>query len=374
MRWDPQTPYDSLPLLPPAVDLESKKVLKSAIGARAALAGLDQAALNLPNPAVLLYAMPLLEAQASSEIENIVTTADALLKYAQTDRDAGESATKEAFRYRTALFEGVRAIQLRPLTSGTAELVCTGIKNREMAIRRLAGTRIANPATGEVIYSPPEGADLIREKLANWESFIHADDGLDPLVRMAVAHYQFEAIHPFHDGNGRAGRIINILMLIEAGLIAEPILYMSRFINSHKNDYYRLLIGVTRDGAWEPWILYILEAVRQTAESTAAKVAAIRTVQQEIYDQARSASHGGRNADFLAVLFEQPYTRIQMVVNRCGVSRPTATSWLNDLVSASILTARKFGRDRVFVNQRFLDVLLRNELEERASSVGTRVG
>ena len=120
--------------------------------------------------------------------------------------------------------------------------------------------------------------------------------------------------------------------------------------------------------------MYILEAVRQTAESTAAKVAAIRTVQQEIYDQARSASHGGRNADFLAVLFEQPYTRIQMVVNRCGVPGPTATSWLNDLVSASILTARKLGRDRLFVNQRFLDVLLRNELEERASSVATRVG
>ena len=374
MGWDPQTPYDSLPLLPPPVDLESKKVLKSAIGARAALAALDQAALNLPNPAVLLYAMPLLEAQASSEIENIVTTADALFKFAQIDRDPGESATKEALRYRSALFEGVGAIRMRPLTSGTAELVCTRIKNREMAIRRLAGTRIANPVTGEVIYSPPEGADLLREMLANWESFVHAADRLDPLVRMAVAHYQFEAIHPFHDGNGRAGRIINILMLIEAGLIAEPILYMSRFINSHKNDYYRLLSDVTRDGAWEPWILYMLEAVRQTAESTAAKVAAIRSVQQDIYDEARVASHGGRNADFLAVLFEQPYTRIQIVINRCGVSRPTATSWLNDLTNAGILTARKFGRDRVFVNQRFLDILLRSELEEPAPSGATQVG
>jgi Fic family protein len=188
---------------------------------------------------------------------------------------------------------------------------------------------------------------------------------------MAVAHYQFEAIHPFHDGNGRTGRIVNILMLIEAGLIAEPILYISRFINNHKNDYYRLLSEVTRDGAWEPWILYMLKAVRQTAESTAAKIAAIRTVQEEIHNQARVASNGGRNADFLAVLFEQPYSRIQIVMHRCRVSRPTATAWLNDLARAGILTAHKFGRDRVFVNERFLDVLLRNELEEQAASAST---
>jgi Fic family protein len=371
MGWDPLTPYDGLPLLPPSGDLEPKTVLKSAIEARAALAALDQAARLLPNPAVLAYTMPLLEAQASSEIENIVTTADALFKYAQTDHEAVDPATKEALSYRSALFEGVRAIETRPLTASTAERVCTRIKSREMGIRKLAGTRIANPSTGEVIYSPPEGADLIRHKLANWESFIHASDGLDPLVRMAVAHYQFEAIHPFHDGNGRTGRIVNILMLIEAALIAEPILYISRFINSHKNDYYRLLSEVTSDGAWEPWVLYMLEAVRQTADSTAAKVRAIRILQEEIHDKARAASNGGRNADFLAVLFEQPYSRIQIVMSRCGVSRPTATSWLNDLARAGILTAHKFGRDRVFVNERFLDVLLTNDLDEPAPAVAS---
>lgn len=152
----------------PPIDVESKNVLKAAIAARSAVAALDQAARLLPNPAVLVYAMPLLEAQASSEIENIVTTADALFKYAQTEDDGGDAATKEALRYRTALFEGVRAIQRRPLAKGTAELVCSQIKNREMKIRKLAGTRIANPSTGEVIYSPPEGADLILDKLTNW--------------------------------------------------------------------------------------------------------------------------------------------------------------------------------------------------------------
>jgi Fic family protein len=364
MTWDPQTPYDSLPLLPPPMDVESKSVLKSAIAARSAVAALDQAARLLPNPAVLVYAMPLLEAQASSEIENIVTTADALFKYAQTEEDGGDAATKEAFRYRTALFDGVRAIQTRPLTTGVAERVCSRIKNREMEIRKLEGTRIANPSTGEIIYSPPEGADLILDKLANWESFVHADDGIDPLVRMAVAHYQFEAIHPFHDGNGRTGRILNILMLIEAGLIHAPILYMSRFINIHKHGYYDLLSEVTQDGAWEPWIMYMLEAVRRTADSTAAKIAAIRTVQAELHDQARSASPGGRNADFLAVLFEQPYSRIQVVAHRCRVSRQTAASWLTDLAKAGILTDFKVGRDRLFLNERFLDVLLKNELDE----------
>ena len=366
MGWDPKVPYDSLPLLPPAVDVESKKVLKSAIGARSAVAALDQAAQLLPNPAVLLYAMPLLEAQASSEIENIVTTADALFKYAQTDEEGGNAATREALRYRRALFEGVRSILERPLTAVTAERVCSRIKDREMKIRKLAGTRVANPSTGEVIYSPPEGADLIRDKLTNWEMFVHGEDGIDPLIRMAVAHYQFEAIHPFHDGNGRTGRIVNILMLIEAGLIGEPILYMSRFINRHKHDYYELLSGVTQDGAWEPWILYMLEAVRQTADSTVAKIADIRDVQAELHEQARLASPGGRNADFLSVLFEQPYSRIQIVMERCGVSRPTATSWLNDLANAGILTAHKHGRDRLFINERFREVLLRYELEDSA--------
>lgn len=184
---------------------------------------------------------------------------------------------------------------------------------------------------------------------------------------MAVAHYQFEAIHPFHDGNGRTGRIINILMLIEAGLIQAPILYMSRFINIHKHDYYELLNDVTRGGAWEPWIMYMLEAVRRTAESTTSKIAAIRIVQAELHDQARAASPGGRDAEFLAVLFEQPYSRIQIVASRCRVSRQTAATWLTDLARAGILTDYKVGRNRLFLNERFLDVLLKNELEEASA-------
>jgi Fic family protein len=365
MPWDPQRPYNQLPSLPPqGVDLESRAVLKATISARAAVAALDQAALLLPNPWVLLNATSLLEAQASSEIENIVTTADALFKFAG-DEGAGDQATKEALRYRAALLNGVESIRTRPLTFGTCELVCSRIKNREMTVRKVPGTRIANPTTGAIIYSPPEGATLIRDKLADWERFVHGEDGLDPLVRMAVAHYQFEAIHPFHDGNGRTGRIVNILMLIEAGLINQPILYLSRFIIRHKNDYYRLLRGVTEHSTWESWVLYMLEAVEQTAATTVTKIAAIRATQNEIHEAARTASAGGRNADFLAVLFEQPYCRIKNVVSRCGVSRPTAASWLNQLADADILRSQKVGRDRLFVNHRFLDVLIRDELADQ---------
>lgn len=365
MAWDPQEPYNDLPPLPPdGVDLESRAVLKAAITARAAVAALDQAALLLPNPWVLLNATSLLEAQASSEIENIVTTADALFQFAD-DENAGDQATKEALRYRSALLNGVEAIRTRPMTFGTCERLCSRIKNREMTIRKVPGTRIANPTSRGIIYSPPEGFPVIKDKIANWETFVHADDGLDPLVRMAVTHYQFEAIHPFHDGNGRTGRIVNILMLIEAGLITQPILYLSRFIIRHKNDYYRLLSEVTEQGAWEPWILYMLGAVEQTAATTVTKITAIRTAQNEIHNAARVASPGGRNADFLAVLFEQPYCRIGNVVSRCGVSRPTATSWLNHLVAVDILRSYKLGRDRLFVNHRFLDVLIRDELAEQ---------
>lgn len=360
MTWRSDMPYDDLPAVPPpGIDLEPKVVLKAAIEARSALAALTQAGRLLPNPNVLIHAVPLLEAQASSEIENIVTTADELFKH--VDRGGGDHATKEALRYRAALFAGVDAIRERPLSARTAAAICSVLQGREMDLRAVPGTRIANPTTGEIIYAPPEGADVIRDKLSDWERFVHADDGLDPLVRMAVAHYQFEAIHPFHDGNGRTGRVINILMLIQDGLLDEPILYLSRSIIARKNDYYRLLRAVTAEGAWVEWIVYLLEAVTESATSTIRKIDAIRTCQEQIAEQARLATPGGRDAQFLAVLFEQPYCRIAEVVERCEVSRQTASTWLHALVDAGLLRDAKVGRERLFVNHEFLDVLVRAE-------------
>lgn len=361
MSWSAEVPYNDLPSLPPAgVELETRAVLKATIEARAALAGLDQAAARLPNPQVMLNATSLLEAQASSEIENIVTTADELFRFADDDRDA-DPAAKEALRYRAALYDGVRAVRARPMGANTCELVCSKIAGHDMRIRSLPGTRIASPASGVIVYAPPEGPSVIAEKLREWERFLHQDDDLDPLVRMAAAHYQFEAIHPFADGNGRTGRIVNILMLIEAGLITEPILYLSRSIIQAKNDYYRRLSEVTSAGAWEPWTLFMLDAVTRSAESTMSKIERIRALQSETHDRARDASTGGRNADFLAVLFERPYCRIASVMVRCQVSRPTATGWLSQLSSAGILDEVRLGRDRLFVNRDFLQILERDE-------------
>jgi Fic family protein len=358
MTWRPDVPYNDLPALPPAMELEPKVVLKAAIEARTALATLAQAAKMLPNPGILINAVPILEAQASSEIENIVTTADELFKHVHTG--GGDHATKEALRYRTALFSGLTSLSERPLTAQTAIQICSSLHGREMRVRALPGTRIANPTTGEIIYAPPEGHDLIVDKLSDWERFIHAgDDGLDPLVRMALAHYQFEAIHPFHDGNGRTGRVLNILMLIESGLLNDPILYLSRSIIGRKNDYYRLLRAVTAEGAWIDWILYMLDVVRESSESTTRKIAAIRDCQRDIAERARAATTGGRDARFLDVLFEQPYCRIVTVVERCDVSRQTASNWLHALVAAGLLHDVKVGREVLFVNHELLHVLTR---------------
>ena len=360
MGWAADSAYNDLPHLPPIVEMETRAVLKATVEARAALASLDQAARRMTNPTVLINSIPLLEAQASSEIENIVTTADDLFTFAQDEASASNPATKETLSYRRALFAGVSAIRARPLSVTTAIEVCTIIKGREMNVRSLPGTYIGNPATQAAIYTPPVGESRLRDKLSNWEEFVHEPGGLDPLVTLAVAHYQFEAIHPFEDGNGRTGRILNVLMLMSLGLISEPILYLSRYIIQNKDEYYRLLLAVTRDGSWNEWVMFVLEGIRQTALSTLAKIDQIQILQDEVLLQIRTVT-GGANADLLAVLFEQPYCRIANVVQRCGVSRPTATKWLNDLVTAEVLIDIRVGRERIFINTRFFTLLLRPE-------------
>ncbi|MBX0302012.1 Fic family protein [Cryobacterium sp. 1639] len=361
MTWQADEPYNDLPHLPPQSEIETRTVLKLAIEARAALASLEQAAQGMPNAAVLINSIGLLEAQASSEIENIVTTTDELFKYAQAESAATDPATREALRYRTALYEGFRSVQVRPLSVSTAVEVCTLIKQRDMGIRRLAGTYIGNPATHQAIYTPPTGESTIRDKLTNWQDFIHGDDDLDPLVTMAVAHYQFEAIHPFEDGNGRTGRVLNVLLLVSAGLLSQPILYLSKYIIENKSSYYRLLQGVTEDQDWQSWTLFMLEGIRQTSVSTVHKIRAIKELQQHLHEVLRDTMSGGVNADFLAVLFEQPYCRIASVMSRCSVSRPTATSWLNGLVEVGVLLKVPVGRERLYVNTAFMDLLTRDE-------------
>jgi Fic family protein len=357
--WQRDRPHTDLPRLPPALDLETKPVLKQCVAARAALAELKQATALIPNPAVLINTLPLLEARASSEIENIVTTADKLFRHLHADAGA-DPATKEALRYRRALLSGAATLKSRPLTTRTAELICTEIKGVEMTVRRVPGTALANDASGEVVYTPPEGEALIRDLLTNWEQFLHDDDTLDPLTRMAAAHYQFEAIHPFTDGNGRTGRVLNSLFLVDKGLLPLPILYLSRYIIAHRTEYYSLLLAVTRDSAWEPWLLYMLRAVEDTAAWTTAKIGAIRNLSADTTDHVRRKLPKIYSRELVDVIFEQPYCRIANLVEAGIAGRQAASRYLTALVEAGVLRAQAFGKEKLFVHPKLMSLLTRD--------------
>jgi Fic family protein len=363
--WQPDRPYNDPPRLPPALELETKPVLKQCITARAALAELKQATELIPDPAMLINTLPLLEARASSEIENIVTSDDKLFRHLQADGRA-DPATKEALRYRRALVEGVRALKTHPLTTRTAESICTQIKGVEMTVRRVPGTALTNDSTGEVVYTPPEGEALLRDLLTNWERFLHEDKTLDPLVRMAAAHYQFEAIHPFTDGNGRTGRVLNSLFLVEEGLLPLPILYLSRYIIAHKADYYRLLLGVTRDKAWEPWLLYMLMAVEDTALWTTAKIGAIRKLAADTSDYVRLKLPKIYSRELVDVIFEQPYCRIANLVEANVAGRQAASRYLKALADIGVLHEQAFGKEKLFVHPRLMALLTRDTNEGEA--------
>lgn len=340
-------------------------MLKQCVAARAALAELKVAAALIPNPAVLINTIPLLEAQASSEIENIVTTADELFRQAGA-AEPDDAATREALRYRRALFRGLAEIRERPLCTRTAEVVCSEIKGTEMAVRKVPGTQLVNAATRTVTYTPPEGEDRLRDLLSNWERYLHAEVGdpdADPLVRMAVQHYQFEAIHPFTDGNGRTGRVLNTLVLVERALLDQPILYLSRFIIRHRADYYRLLLAVTQDGAWEAWVLYVLRGIEETARWTVDKIAAIRRLAEAESEYLRTRHPRLFDRDLVDVIFEQPYCRIRNVVERGLGTRQHASRLLHGLVDAGILREVAAGREKLFLHPRLMLLLTRDENE-----------
>lgn len=367
-NWDPEIAYNSLPELPPLQELETKEILKQTILARAALAELKQAAELIPNQAMLINTIPIMEARASSEIENIMTTTDKLFQSLQMESNSADPATKEALQYRTALFAGYNDIERLPLCTKTAVLVCSEIKGREMDIRKVSGTAIRNGTTGETIYTPPVGEQLIRDKLANWERFIHQNEELDPLIILAVAHYQFEAIHPFTDGNGRTGRILNSLFLIDKGLLSLPILYLSRYIIKNKNDYYRLLLSVTAEQNWQDWIIYILKGIEDTASWTVKKIEAIRSLLEETKNYMQDKLPQIYQRELVDLLFEQPYTRIQNLENAGIAKRQTASKYLKELCDIGILEEVPIGRDKLFIHVKLME-LLRGESNRYTSYV-----
>lgn len=353
--WNPDQPFNDLPHLPPGCEIESKAVLRGCVGARAAVAALKQAALLIPNQSMLINTLPLLEAQASSEIENIVTTTDRLFQHLGTEGRA-DPATKEALRYRHALMESFTDLT-RPLGTRTAETICSRIRGVESQVRQVPGTKLAKEVTGEVIYSPPEGERNLRELLANWEQFLHEPSGLDPIVRMAMGHYQFEAIHPFTDGNGRTGRVLNSLYLVQTGLLTLPILYLSRYIIARRSEYYNLLLAVTRDKAWEPWLLYMIEAIEETAQWTTAKIAAIRKLAEHTRIYVRSARPKIYSHELIDLIFVQPYCRISNLDEAGIAKRQTASSYLKELADLGVLQERKDGREKLFIHPKLMTLL-----------------
>ena len=364
MTYEATRPYNELPALPPRVDVESRAVLKACIAARAAVAELKAAGQLIPNQAVLINSIPLLEAQASSEVENIVTTMDRMLLFDGVNDQEADPATKEVLRYRTALWEGYQALGTRPLSTNTAVQICRAIKGVDMNLRRSPGTTLSNDRTGQVIYTPPEGEALLREKLANWEQWMHGtlpgSEDIDPLVRMAAGHYQFEAIHPFTDGNGRTGRVINLLFLVEQGLLDIPVLYLSRHILRNKADYYKGLQSVTVTGAWEPWLLYVLAGVTETARWTMNKIIAVRQLLEEARQRMRQDAGQIYSRELAELIFVRPYCRIAHVVEAGLAKRQTASVYLKELAAIGILREHKMGREKIFLNLAFIDLLKRD--------------
>ena len=360
--FNPEVPYNDLPTLPPPIDqIETTQILKRCIKARVALAELKQAAELIPNSAVLVNALPLLEARASSEIENIVTTTDKLFEFADIAEDRADAATKEALRYRTALYEGAKMVQRRMLSTDMAIQICSTIKGLELDIRAEPGTTLKNRMSGETIYTPPVGQQLLIEKLNNWAEFMHRNTEIDPLVRMAVQHYQFEAIHPFSDGNGRTGRIMNILFLVEHGLLDSPILYLSRYIIQNKAAYYRLLANVTREQDWAAWILFILDGVEETCTWTTDKIKSIRELMEHTGQFVQKRLPKIYTWELVELLFKQPYCRIGNLVKNGIAKRQTASVYLKQLCDLGVLREVKSGRENIFVHPKYIELLTGEE-------------
>ena len=360
--FDPNIPYNALPALPPSSELvETSEILKKCINARVALAELKQAAELIPNAAVLVNALPLLEARASSEIENIVTTTDKLFEFADIAEDKADAATKEALRYRTALFEGAKMVRRRMLTTDMAIQVCSTIKDLELDIRDDSGTTLSNRKTGKVIYTPPVGQKLLQKKLDNWQRFMHESKDIDPLIRMAIQHYQFEAIHPFADGNGRTGRILNILFLVDQGLLDTPILYLSRHIIQNKGDYYRLLLNVTHKQDWSSWIIFMLAGVEETCIWTTDKIKAIRELMHHTSQFVQKELPKTYSWELVEALFKQPYCRINNLVKAGVAKRQTASVYLKQLSEIGVLKEIKSGREALFVHPKYIELLAGEE-------------
>lgn len=344
----------TLPTLPPPADLETVPVLKQLAAANRTLAELKGRAATIPNQGILIDTLTLQEAKASSEVENIVTTQDELFQADLFPEGPLSAAAKEVALYRDAIKLGFRRLQETDglITNATLIDMFRLLKNRSGGFRTTPGTALRNEASGDTVYVPPQDSRTIADLMSALEKFINDDAicDLDPLIKMAIIHHQFESIHPFPDGNGRVGRILNVLYLTRAGLLDIPILYLSRHITRTKNEYYRHLQAVRDGGDWEAWVLYMLTAVTETSRTTLGLIEAIRQQMAAVKHRLREELPKIYSQDLLNNLFRHPYTRIEFVVKDLSVSRQTASKYLEMLSERGIVEKYQAGRSNYYIN------------------------
>lgn len=350
-------PFNSLPPLPPKVELESKTVLRKVIRASRSLAHLNGAIRNLPNPNLFIDSIHLQEAKASSEIENIVTTHKKLYQSYVGEGKFRYGPQKEVINYKEALWLGFERLKDRPfITTNLCVEIVQCIKQNSAGIRVNAGTQLRN-SYGEVVYTPPEGESVIRDKMAQLESFINSDSELDPLIKMALAHYQFEAIHPFADGNGRTGRVLLLLHLKMEGLLDVPVLFLSEYIMKHRNEYYRLLRGVTQEGDWESFVLYMLDMVEQSAAAALHRLNKIIELIETTGNSIKERLPKLYSKELMEVLFRLPYTKRQDLIDLQLGTPKTVGGYLKLLEEHGFLRSEKMGRERLYLNEALMKLL-----------------
>ena len=358
MGFDAREPYNDLPDLPPGMEIETKNVLRACIGTSRALAELKGAGRTIPNQAILINAIPLHEAKLSSEIENIVTTQDELYSASIGTEQEVSPQTKEVLRYRTALWEGYRQVAKGSLTLKMLERLCSIILDEEIRFRKEEYVYIGNRKRNTKTYTPPLGAKVIAAKLRNLAKYFGKSIPFDPLICITLVHYQFEAIHPFTDGNGRTGRILSILQLIRYGLLDIPVLYMSKAIIESKAEYYKRLRAVTEDHDWERWILYMLTAIEQTALESRTRIDDIGKLLIDTVELCRDKlPKNVYSKELVELIFEQPYCKIRFLEDAGIAKRQAASEYLQELEAIGVLEGEKVGREVVYKNPALLKVL-----------------
>ncbi len=356
-----KVPYNDLPLLPPKADIETKQILRKAISAGRALAQLNGTLLNLPNPTLFLDTIYLQEAKASSEVENIITTNEEIFKSLVADKKIENFATKEVLSYKEALWLGLEELKTIPfITTNLCVKIVQCIKRNNSSIRNTPGTTLSNNQ-GEVIYTPPSGEHIIREKLANLEKFINEDETIDPLIKMAILHYQFEAIHPFTDGNGRTGRILLLLYLKLSGLLDTPAIYLSEYIIKNKTEYYRCLRDVTEKNDWEDYILFMLDMIEETANKGLKRLNKITVVMEDTAIEIKNKLPKVYSKDLIEILFRLPYTKRQHLIDENIGNLKTVGNYLIALEENGFLKSEKVGKEKLYLNQRLLKILENKE-------------